>query len=145
MTSSDWAAWVQAIGSILAICAAFLIASFQSRHAQRLNLDRLADHVGALARLMTASADALREFRRTCEGPAANREPERPYWNARSTFKDLADSIKRVNLSEAPSEAIVQAVLVARQAIAKVETPLNMHPQFRSTSSQAFADLVQCA
>jgi hypothetical protein len=39
-TSTDWAAWTQAIGSVLAIIAAILIALYQGRQVRKLSVER---------------------------------------------------------------------------------------------------------
>jgi hypothetical protein len=150
LSSAELAAWVQAIGSILAIIAAFLVAILQSRF----------QHKNALALRKEEKRDARLEITRTLLTLARNCAKAVAFISAklsnREAIHNIAVGIEYLDIGELQSintyllgiplhslpDILVSPVMIInstiRQCLAKVEMALKFH---REMDSAAFEDL----
>ena len=150
LSSAELAAWVQAIGSILAIIAAFLIAYLQSRaqHKSALGLYKEEQRYARIAIAKTLSTLSRNCTKAVSYSMAQLRDREAVHKIAEGeVFFDLGElrridtamaSIPLYNLPDTlvSSTMIISATL--RQFVAKVEMALHAH---RQMNGAAFDDL----
>lgn len=119
MTSEAIAAWVQAIGSIAAVAAAFLISSCQFNQAIRLQERQYRSEERRRYQALTALVEAaLKEFGETLtkmRGP----EPER--WFAENSTKEMMEELStafmQISPLELPSPLAVRALVTLRDRL----------------------------
>ncbi len=150
LSSAELAAWVQAIGSILAIIAAFLIAYLQSR-VQHKSALKLYKEEHRYARITTAKS--LYVLSRNCAKAVVHstdqlKDREAIYNIAEgSIFFDL-EGLRRIDaamtnipLHNLPDTLVSSTMIISstlRQFITKIEMALRFH---RQMDSAAFEDL----
>jgi hypothetical protein len=150
LSSAELAAWVQAIGSVLAIIAAFLIAFFQSRlqHRSALVLHRKEQRHARMAMAKTLSALATNCAKAIAHSSAKLRDREAVHKIAEGeVYFDLGE-LRRIDTAMAsiplyslPDTLVSPTMIISatlRQFIDKVEMALRVH---RQMDSAAFEDL----
>ena len=120
--------WAQAIGAMVAIVAAFLVAHLQARYALRHDDRRTADRLRALARLFLW-------WRTICRRSYAIREHEsqKPDVNALrenlAEFNHTASEINKFSFVDAPSESVLEVLDRYRQVCGPLSQFLN--PEYK--------------
>ncbi|HDR9164787.1 TPA: hypothetical protein QDB28_005222 [Burkholderia vietnamiensis] len=149
-TSSDLAAWVQAVGSIVAILCSVKIAVWQADKTQEqtlftLNQQRLADHLRSAKTLLELARNALKvqvhvagklDSREAIYNAAEDRLPfDLPEMYA------LEVALNKIELHLLPSELVALALIVAatmRQFRIKVDMVLDTHRQMDAAAFDDF-------
>ncbi len=119
LTSEQWAAWIQAVGSVVAIAASAGIAIWQSRrtvrHERQLRDEDTARRMEAIKELLVAAygmamdySDALHDGRKLAG--LVN-------FADSADFRELADEVARIDLSNVPSGPLVSRLIAARGAV----------------------------
>lgn len=121
----ELAAWVQAVGSILALGVAIWIASQQARQAASERVEQRRETAAAVAAVAQAAVtligEAEAEFNHNVRGPPFDRagiiddylrNDYRP-----QQFQDLADLFLRIALEKLQSASLVPAALKIREAL----------------------------
>ncbi len=116
MTSTDAAAWVQAIGSIAAVIAAFLVSSRQFHDATRLQENNArAERKRRYETLTALIAAALEDFDDTLR---ALRGPEPQKWFDEHSTKEIMEEFYQAFLQisplDMPSPTAVRALITMR-------------------------------
>ena len=150
LSSAELAAWVQAIGSILAIIAAFLISFLQSRsqHQSALTLHKEEQKVARLSITKTLSTLAANCTKEVAHCTAQLKDRETIHNIAGGTvYFDLGE-LRRINtamlsipLHSLPDNLVSPTMIISaavRQFLATVEMTLRFHNQM---DSAAFEDL----
>lgn len=119
MTSSECAAWVQAIGSILAIIAAIWISSKQFQHATDLQRDAArADRRRRYESLIGLIDAALDDFGDTLK---ALRSPEPNRWFADNSAEELMEefyqAFMQISPLDMPSATTARALVTLRDRL----------------------------
>lgn len=117
LTASEWAAWVQAVGSVAAIGAALHVAGRQARLAERVEYDRrVSFRIGATyvaEQVLGALEHAQKVF--FTEGPVTRSYALRaPAWN---TLIAAETALLAYPLTEAPNERFLGALITSRLSI----------------------------
>lgn len=128
MTSAEWAAWVQAIGSVVAIGAAFIALFVQHRldarralEAERAEADRT---LRSAAYLGLFSADVvIQALAATKSGEEASAFIHGSNW--RSRFAQAEESLN-ISFLEIPDPDVAQALLRIRGALRDAEAVLDV-------------------
>lgn len=122
------AGWAQAIGALVAIIVAFVVAHLQSRYTLRHDDRRTADRVRSLARLFLY-------WRDICQRSYAIREHEgeKPDVLALnlnlSEFNHTASEINKFSFVEAPSESVLRVMIKYREMCAPLSQYMN--PEYK--------------
>lgn len=120
MTNSEWASWVQAIGSIAAILAAFLVGRLQSKVALRAVLDqRYLTELEAAKTALTLGLAMAETFTSVCEYVSIDqphmeefvKHPVRAF--EVDQIRYLPDSIDRLDLNLQPMSCVLFVTLLA--------------------------------
>jgi len=121
MTRSDWAAWVQAIGSILAVGGAAAVAIYQERTQRRLETQRLrqakVSDAEALAALFESLADQAKDVASRLGDWHLMVGDDRYREYQRTRVEDIVRIVRSVDLMERPPE--VQRALLELNAVAQ--------------------------
>ena len=139
LTSADWAAWVQAVGSVAAIGVAIAVAAHQSKsqHAsamevfQAQNRAERADAARTLAVLAANSARALRKISEQIPDRQAVHEAAdglRPC--AVGELKRIDDYLRQIPLHSLPDSLVTLTMAlgsVVRQSTLKIESAISLH------------------
>ena len=149
-SSSDFAAWVQAIGSILAIVGAVGVAIWQARKAQQQTLftidqQRKADHLRSARTLMEIAKAALK-LQVHVAGKLGSREaiynaaPDRLPFDLPEVVA-LERALNKIEVHTLPAELVSLALIVAatfRQFHIKVAMVLDTHRQMDAAAFEDF-------
>ncbi len=144
MTTEAVAAWVQAIGSIAAIFAAFLVSSRQFDQAIRLQERQFRAEERRRYEALTALIEAaLKEFGQTLtkmRGP----EPER--WFAENSTKEMMDELSnafmQISPLELPSPAAVRALVTLRDRLKTAAWNANAALEHGTSAYKEYMDCV---
>ena len=144
MTPEAMAAWVQAIGSIGAIFAAFLVSSKQFRHAVHLQETQAKAEMKRRYEVITALVQtALKEFG---DAHAALRGTNPDEWfdrhSALEMMDDLAQVFAQVSPLDLPSARAVQAVLTARDRLKTAAWNARAALEHGTSSYEAYIECV---
>ena len=143
MTSTDAAAWVQAIGSIVAVVAAFLISSRQFHYATKLqeSITR-AEQKRRYETLTALIAAALEDFDDTLK---ALRGPEPKRWFDENSTKELMEEYYQAFLEispfDMPSPIAVRALITIRDRIKTAAWNANEAMDY---GTSAFKEYMEC-
>jgi len=122
------AGWAQAVGALVAIAAAFLVAHRQARYALRHDDRRTAERVRSLARL-------LLYWRDICQRSYVIREHESEKPDAYglnlnlSEFNHTASEINKFSFVEAPSGSVLRVMIKYREMCAPLSQYMN--PEYK--------------
>ncbi|MBT9236788.1 hypothetical protein KKQ11_13175 [Pseudomonas sp. MG-2] len=103
LSSSDWAAWVQAVFSVLAIAAAIWISKAESRHLHAQEKRREIDSVFGVVVLINRGASIIRAFSGINIGG--------PSPAAIHSIRILADRLEELKLITVPTPVVLRASL----------------------------------
>lgn len=122
------AGWAQAIGALVAILAAFLVAHLQARYALKHDDRRTAERVRSLARLFLYWRDICK---RSCG--IRKREGQRPDIYALNQslfeFNHTASEINKFSFVDAPSESVLRVMIRYREMCAPLSN--HMNPEYK--------------
>lgn len=128
MTPSDWAAWVQAVGSIGAIIAGFRVANKQSKNAAaQARLDRLEaddDRLTAAFSVAMYAADLIHEAARQ----AASRASVGGYLEVSCYYLDFegaARALQAIPLHDLRSSAMIGGLLKIHRCVESIDRMTN--------------------
>ncbi|WP_175658216.1 hypothetical protein [Burkholderia vietnamiensis] len=152
---SDWPAWVQAVGSILAIVGSVGVAIWQSRKAQEQTLftieqQRKADHLRS-ARTLIEIAKAALKLQAHVANILNSREaiynaaPDRLPFDLPEVVA-LERALNKIEIHTLPAELVSLALIVAatfRQFHIKVEMVLDTHRQMDAAAFDDFVDVMK--
>lgn len=117
------AAWVQAIGSVMALFTAVGIALWQLRASRRARREDVAEALRAKAAVVQTAyhyLDLLHVYMHT------SKEPKQRLISAfYISTKFLFEEINRIGLHDLPSQGSVEAIVIARRLAANVLTIIN--------------------
>jgi hypothetical protein len=137
LSSSDIAAWAQAIVSSLAIVAGACVVVWQTRRA-RLDLsEREARSLDGLARILIHLKDCAEQAR--AEKKKIERWPVGHPAEPSTRFSELSEALHRFPLEAAQGEAPLEALLNARRVAKEMmlligpEPELDVNPNFENT------------
>ena len=142
MTSSDLAAWAQAIVSSVAIIVGAFVVFWQPRRARLAQNEREARVLEGIAHLLIHLRDCAHESR--AERHKRERWPPDHPAEPSARFRELAEAIQRYPLEAAAGEVSVEALLNGRRAAKELfplvgpEPELEVNPKFQ----QAFDDYI---
>lgn len=137
LTSSDIAAWSQAIVSSIAIIAGALVVFWQTRRARLEQSEREARMLDGIAHLLTHLKECAQEAR--AERKKLERWPPGYPAEPSTRFLELSEAIHRFPLEavqgEVPLEALLNARRVAKemQPLVGPEPELDVNPNFENT------------
>ena len=150
LTSAELAAWVQAVGSVLAIVAAALIAIWQSRsqHRSAMQLHRAEQRHARVELSKTLSMLAKNCAKAVAYSSARLRDRESVYSIAEGDMhfdlgelRRIDNAIAGIPLYSLPDTLVTSTMILSatvRQFIEKVEMALRLH---RQMDADAFEDL----
>jgi hypothetical protein len=128
LTSSDWAAWVQAIGSILAIFVAAGLVVFQhalaerkERKAERRASQARVDTALQLVRWATICCGRVRDFIELAPGI----ERDINHVNVLSDLRGLKSALERLDLNAFRGVDEIKPVVLTANALSALESYLN--------------------
>jgi hypothetical protein len=137
LTSTDVAAWAQAVVSSIAIIVGAFVVYWQTRRARLEQSEREARVLDGLAHLLIHLKDVA------CEARAERKKLERwPYGHPAepsTRFLELSEAIHRFPLEAAHGEVPIEALLNARRAAKEMqplvgpEPELDVNPNFEKT------------
>ena len=137
LTSSDIAAWSQAVvGSIAIVVGAYFVV-WQVRRSRLQEYEREASELLGLARLLIHLRDGAVEAR--LEKRKLKRWPHGHPAEPATRFLELAEAIFRVPLENVHGDAALEALLNTRRVAKEIqplvgpEPELNVNPDFQST------------
>ncbi len=149
-TSSEWASWVQAIGSVLAIIAAAWIARYQTRlqRESALVLHRTerqtarAEAAETLSVLADNSAKAMADVSGQLQGREAVTQAAKGLIHCDiGEVRRLDGYLSAISLHELPSSLITLTMILGstvRQFKEKIEMALRLHGQMDATMFEDF-------
>jgi hypothetical protein len=115
VTSSEWAAWVQAIGSLAAVMSGTAAVFWQNHQAKKVQRTRDVERIRAVAMLLRLSAEAMEKWLKLwkCEEVP---EPKviQQHWR---TFELAAEELRRIGGDVALSPVIVMNLILARECV----------------------------
>ena len=126
-TSSDVAAWIQAIGSVLALVAAAGAVAWQTRSARADLAEREARTHEGLAHLLIHLRDTAIEAR--AEKQKLERWPKNHPAEPYKRFLELATALRQFPLESMQGEVPFEAILNARRALAELEPLVDETPE----------------
>ena len=149
LTSSEWAAWVQAIGSIIAIVAAIIIAANQNKNALKLHYQELLSAKLDMAKTLLVLAENSRKSINHCIDELKDRETiyniaEGHVYSSLSEFRKINSYLYDISLQNLPSNLVTPAMVListVRQFFEKIETALKHH---REMDAASYDDLFKC-
>lgn len=147
LTSSDLAAWAQAVVGILAIIAGAVAVYWQVRRGRLELAEREARAHDGLARLIIHLKDAALDAR--AEKRKIKRWPQGHPAEPSLRFQELAESIQRFPLESVVAEVPLEALLNARRAskemwpLVSPEPELDVNPNFERTFAEYIGLLEQ--
>jgi hypothetical protein len=152
LTSAEWAAWAEAIGTILAVFAAIFVAGWQTRR-QHLDALRLVAEEGRQSRIELAKTLlALANNSRAVLAHLTTKMPDREavYFIAEGgvhydlgQLRRIDSSLAAIPLHNLPSSLVtptMSASAMVRQYLEKVEQVLRVH---RSMNGAEFTDFFE--
>lgn len=129
LTSSEWAAWVQAIASALAIVAGAWYVRYQARRARLDACERDASALDGIARMLMHLRDVAVEARN------AKREIERfpPNHPAEPStrYAELAAVLRAFPMEAVLNEIAFEALLTARRVAREIEPLVTSEPELQ--------------
>ena len=147
LTTSDVAAWAQAVVGMLAIIAGAIAVHWQVRRGRLELAEREARAHDGLARLIIHLKDAAVEAR--AEKRKIQRRPHGHPAEPSLRFQELAESIQRFPLESVVAEVPLEALLNARRAskvmwpLVSPEPELDLNPDFERTFGEYIGLLEQ--
>jgi len=139
MTKSEWAGWMQSIGAILAILAAIVIASWETRHVRKVEARREADKVRALGSLCTSMVTMLEigiaahSERRAAL--AAHGDDTLQSRRAMESFEALrlsiAEGVRQLDVASASNPLIVVAITSTKHLFGQADRAVHSHENER--------------
>ena len=144
MTPTDAAAWVQAVGSIAAVVAAFLISSKQFRYATSLQEGSArAERKRRYETLTALIAAALEDFEDTLK---ALRGPEPQKWFDENSTKELMEEYYQAFLQisplDMPSPMAVRALITMRDRLKTAAWNANAAMDHGTSAYKEYMDCV---
>ncbi|WP_374515337.1 hypothetical protein [Niveibacterium sp.] len=152
LSSSEWASWVQAIGSIAAIAGAVGIAIWQAKQQHKASLDllraeRRMARVEAAKAFLSLSTGALRLLQHSAEA-FPDRESVHDTAEGRKFFdlgelKVIEGAVQAISLQSLPHELVRLAMIVSstvRQFRENVELSIQRHRQMDAENFKQFFD-----
>ncbi|ACR29185.1 MULTISPECIES: hypothetical protein [Burkholderia] len=116
--SSDWAAWVQAVGSIGAIVAATKIASQQADRDRKLRRDELHERVQCVAVLVSQCRDVVLTLDEQIQRLPATNGLKWPHPDQVNAVRAAMNIVSLIRPEQAPTPNTVGALLRVQTAIA---------------------------
>ncbi|WP_224099596.1 hypothetical protein [Paraburkholderia caribensis] len=116
-----YAAWVQAIGSILAIVAAFIVASRQSAAAREQRITELKERLDAIAEMLLHASKAVSEFHANAKSCKEVMSLVFPATSKVTAARIATTAVKEISTSDITRARVVVALIKAKTAIANTE------------------------
>ena len=144
MTQSEWAAWVQAVGSLAAIGVAFYISSKQFRDATTLQRESTRSErlrrYEALTGLVGAAIDDFNDTLKALRGS----EPEKWFEenSAREIMEEFYQAFLQISPLEMPSSIAARSLVTLRD---RVKTAAWNANAAITHGTQNFREFMQCA
>ena len=127
LTSSEWAAWTQAIVGATAIVAGATAVYWQARRARLELCEREALALHGVAILLTHLKDTAIEARE--ERKKVDRWPQGHPGEPSSLFSEVANAVRNFPLEVVPGEVAFEAPLAARRASREIESLVGPEPE----------------
>ena len=140
LTSSDFAAWAQAIVGSIAIIVGARVVIWQTDRARREASEREARELDGLTRLLIHLKDTAHEAR--AEKRKLERWPPGHPAEPSTRYRELADAIHTFPLEAVHGEVSFEALLNARRAAREIqplvgpESELDVNPNFQNVFGQ---------
>ena len=119
----DWPAWVQAVGSILAILVAVGLMALERHHANRENRSARTEFILLAIGLVRQAEDLISDIEKGFEAARLTIDP--------SSFEDVCSTLDRLPLERMPSAEFVLAYINVRRSLASYgagyEAALRLH------------------
>lgn len=118
MNSSEWAAWTQAIGTIIAVFTGVGMAWWQNHQSKKLEIARNVEKIRAVAMLVRISAEAVehwRDYWKSSDQPCE--DTLRHYW---WTFQFAAEELKRLGIEQVLYAKVVDEVIQAKECVRQI-------------------------
>ena len=127
LDKGEWASWVQAVGSILAIMVAFWIAYHQLQHSRRLEKERAISEDRRRVEIIQAILISAWILAYSLKTAITSNDTEfLANFNWKS-LQDLADSFRSVRTIEVPDVTIVITLTPVPTALEMVASPFRHH------------------
>lgn len=127
LTSSDVAAWAQAVVSAIAIIVGACAVNWQTRRARLEQCEREARVLNGLVRLLTHLKDSAQDAR--AERKKFHRWPIGHPAEPSTRFQELAEAIRRFPLEAAQGEVPLEALLNARRVAKEIQFAVGPEPE----------------
>jgi hypothetical protein len=120
LTNSEWASWVQAVGAIVSIWAAWVIASRQSRRAEKAAMRQDSAKCAAIVGVLNYALNVI-EQESLAENGSVN-----PL-HLRADIEKILSMFDRIDLLAIPDPVVVNAVCAVRRSIELLDKKLIEH------------------
>ena len=120
LTTSEWASWVQAVGAIISIWAAWVIASRQSRRAEKAAMRQDVAKCAAIVGVLNYALNVIEQ-----ESLTENRSVSSIH--IRADIEKVLSMFDRIDLLALPDPAVVNAVCTVRRSIELLDKKLDEH------------------
>lgn len=120
LTTSEWASWVQAVGAIVSIWAAWVIASRQSRRAEKAAIRQDSAKCAAIVGVLNYALNVVEQ-----ESLTENRSVNTLH--LRADIEKILSMLDRIDLLALPNPVVVTAVCTVRRSIELLDKKLNEH------------------
>lgn len=140
LTSSEWASWVQAIASVIAIVAAGGGVFYQARRTRLDGCEREASALHGIARMLVHFRDAAVEAR--AEKRKIERWPPGHPAEPSTRYLELAKVVRDFPIEAVLNEVAFEALLQARRASREMELLVGPEPELEVNQQheQVFTD-----
>lgn len=120
LTTSEWASWVQAVGAIVSIWAAWVIASRQSRRAEKAAMRQDSAKCAAIVGVLNYALNVVEQESLTENGSV------NPL-HVRADIEKVLSVLDRIDLLALPDPVVVNAVCTVRRSIELLDKKLIEH------------------
>ena len=126
MSSSEWAAWVQAFVSVVTIATGAATVWWQNRQAKKIIQSTYVERIRAVAMLLRLSAEAIEKWLNLWDSEVTP-QPKvlQHHWR---TFEISAEELRHIGVDTALSPVIVMNVILAKECLSHIsEALLGLH------------------
>jgi len=110
MTKAEWSGWMQAIFSVIAIIAVFIVATCQRRQALKDDQEKKISLLRACLKVVLDARFALNDVERKISG-----ESKRPPSSSRARIDSLERTVQIILTKDIPEEAVKPLLIVLRE------------------------------